>query len=158
MKKVNLRYQQNLEIGEYVALDEVVAMVETDKITVDIRSPEAGTLTQLFAKVGDTIEVGSPFFEIDTDGKKADGSAKSAAEAPKTAEAPKKDAKATDAPKKADAPPPSKAAEKKADKPVSAPAPLPVFSNSYIFDNFSRIKKRQKRTHVKNEIEDCLKT
>lgn len=61
-----------------MALDEVVAMVETDKITVDIRSPEAGTLTQLFAKVGDTIEVGSPFFEIDTDGKKAAGPAKPA--------------------------------------------------------------------------------
>ena len=60
-------------------------MVETDKITVDIRSPEAGTLTQLFAKVGDTIEVGSPFFEIETDGKKSDGPApatKPAAESP----------------------------------------------------------------------------
>ena len=101
-------------------------MVETDKITVDIRSPEAGTLTQLFAKVGDTIEVGSPFFEIDTDGKKADGPAKPAAEAPKQAEAPKKEAKQAEAPKKAETPPPAKPAEKKADKP--APAPLPVFS------------------------------
>jgi 2-oxoglutarate dehydrogenase E2 component (dihydrolipoamide succinyltransferase) len=31
-------YEKN--IGDWVDLDEVVAMVETDKITVDIRSPE----------------------------------------------------------------------------------------------------------------------
>ncbi len=105
-------------------------MVETDKITVDIRSPEAGTLTTLFAKVGDTIEVGAPFFEIDTDGKKA----AAAPEAPKTPEAPKKEAKPAEAPKKADAPPPK--TEKKADKPAPASAPLPVFSN-YLLCNMS---------------------
>jgi pyruvate/2-oxoglutarate dehydrogenase complex dihydrolipoamide acyltransferase (E2) component len=29
-------------VGDYVELDEIVAYIETDKITVDIRSPEAG--------------------------------------------------------------------------------------------------------------------
>lgn len=72
-------------------------MVETDKITVDIRSPEAGTLTQLFAKVGDTIEVGSNFFEIDTDGKKGAATAAPAAAAP--AATPK-----TEAPKQVETP------------------------------------------------------
>lgn len=62
-------YCYSKEIGDYVALDEIVAHVETDKITVEIRSPEAGTLKNLFAKEGDTVEVGKPFFEIDTDGK-----------------------------------------------------------------------------------------
>lgn len=42
MKKVTsfLIINYLLDIGDWVELDEVVAMVETDKITVDIRSPE----------------------------------------------------------------------------------------------------------------------
>jgi 2-oxoglutarate dehydrogenase E2 component (dihydrolipoamide succinyltransferase) len=31
-----------IDVGDYVELDEIVAYIETDKITVDIRSPEAG--------------------------------------------------------------------------------------------------------------------
>lgn len=59
----------NKKVGDYVELDEIVAYVETDKITVDIRSPEAGQLTKLYANEGDNVEVGKPFFEIDTDVK-----------------------------------------------------------------------------------------
>lgn len=57
-------------MGDYVQLDEVIALVETDKITIDIRSPEAGLLTKLFATEGQTVEVGKPFFEIDTSAPK----------------------------------------------------------------------------------------
>lgn len=34
-----------IDVGDYVESDEIIAYVETDKITVDIRSPEAGILT-----------------------------------------------------------------------------------------------------------------
>lgn len=50
-------------------LDEIVAVIETDKVTVDIRSPKEGKLTKLHAKEGDNLEVGKPFFDIDTDAK-----------------------------------------------------------------------------------------
>jgi len=33
------------KLGDYVALDDIIAYVETDKITIDIRSPESGILT-----------------------------------------------------------------------------------------------------------------
>lgn len=58
------------KLGDYVALDDIIAYVETDKITIDIRSPESGILTQLFAKEGENVEVGKPFFEIDTSANK----------------------------------------------------------------------------------------
>ena len=32
-------------------------MIETDKVKVDIRSPENGTILKFFSKVGDTVEV-----------------------------------------------------------------------------------------------------
>lgn len=86
------------EVGDYVELDEIVCSVETDKTQVPIRSPEAGVITELFAADGDSVQVGKPFFVIDTEGKKAEGAvSKTAAktEAVSTAKssAPKSDQK-----------------------------------------------------------------
>ncbi|MBS0198224.1 MAG: 2-oxoglutarate dehydrogenase complex dihydrolipoyllysine-residue succinyltransferase [Planctomycetes bacterium] len=44
--------------GAAVNKDDVVAELETDKVTLEIRSPEAGTLTQR-AKEGDTVPIGA---------------------------------------------------------------------------------------------------
>ena len=49
--------------------DEVVAVIETDKVNVDIRSTHAGTIKKYFAKEGDTVQVDAEFFELDTEGK-----------------------------------------------------------------------------------------
>ena len=40
--------------GDYVKMDEVVAELETDKATVEMNAPKAGTL-KIAAKKGDTI-------------------------------------------------------------------------------------------------------
>ena len=54
-------------VGEHVAVDDVVVIVETDKVTVDIKSTNAGVLT---AQLGeDEVTVGQPLFEIDTEGE-----------------------------------------------------------------------------------------
>ena len=45
-------------MGEYVGADEVVARIETDKVTVDILSQHAGVITKYFAEEGDVVEVG----------------------------------------------------------------------------------------------------
>jgi 2-oxoglutarate dehydrogenase E2 component (dihydrolipoamide succinyltransferase) len=85
--------------GEFVEADEIVARIETDKVTVDITSPVAGVIKTYLAAEGDTVEVGADFFELDTD-------ATSGSAAPATPAAPK-----------AAAPEPPKAA------PVATPAP-----------------------------------
>ncbi|KAL3927904.1 MAG: hypothetical protein SGPRY_002619 [Prymnesium sp.] len=51
--------------GDYVAAEEVVAEVETDKVTVEARSPDAGTITAIHVEEGATVEVGAPFFSLD---------------------------------------------------------------------------------------------
>jgi 2-oxoglutarate dehydrogenase E2 component (dihydrolipoamide succinyltransferase) len=56
-------------VGEYVQADEVVAVIETDKVNVDIRSPHAGVIKKFFANEGDTVAVDAQFLEIDTDAK-----------------------------------------------------------------------------------------
>jgi 2-oxoglutarate dehydrogenase E2 component (dihydrolipoamide succinyltransferase) len=110
-----------LDPGDYVEADEVIARIETDKVTVDIASPEAGVIQKYFAAEGDTVSVGADFFDIDTDAK----AGSSAPAQPKPAETP-----APEAPK-AEAPPtqtpaaaPPKAAPAQA-PPVSTPPPQP---------------------------------
>mmetsp|Transcript_17771 Transcript_17771/g.24835 ORF Transcript_17771/g.24835 Transcript_17771/m.24835 type:complete len:115 (+) Transcript_17771:20-364(+) len=55
-------------VGDPVAVDEVVAVVETDKVNVDIRSEVAGVVSRLKVDEGDTVEVGSILMEIDVNG------------------------------------------------------------------------------------------
>lgn len=64
-----------LDKGEYVDLDEIIAIIETEKVKVDIRSGMAGTLSNLFANEGDTVAVGKPLYEIDDAGKKPEAKA-----------------------------------------------------------------------------------
>lgn len=99
-------------VGEYVEADEVVARIETDKVTVDILSQHSGVITKLFAEEGDTVEVGGQFIEIDTDAKAPAGGA-----APKQEEAP-----ATPAPSSTPAPEAAPTPAPPAPKPAT-PAP-----------------------------------
>ncbi len=68
--------------GDAVAVDEPLVELETDKVTVEVPAPTAGTLTEIAAKEGDTVAVGALLGSI------GEGGAKPAAKA----EAPKKDA------------------------------------------------------------------
>jgi 2-oxoglutarate dehydrogenase E2 component (dihydrolipoamide succinyltransferase) len=45
--------------GEAVALDEPIVSLETDKVAVDVPSPVAGTLGDIIAKEGETVNVGA---------------------------------------------------------------------------------------------------
>jgi len=69
-------------VGEAVAVDDVVAIVETDKVTVDIKSPFEGVLIEQMAAVDDTIVVGAPLYKIDTDGTPSTTSTSKPAAAP----------------------------------------------------------------------------
>ncbi|KAL0905152.1 hypothetical protein M5K25_027336 [Dendrobium thyrsiflorum] len=45
--------------GDRVAIDEPIAQVETDKVTIDVVSPEAGVIEKFVAKEGDTVTPGT---------------------------------------------------------------------------------------------------
>lgn len=45
-------------VGQTVAMDEVIAQIETDKVTIDVRTPTSGTVEEILAKEGDTVTVG----------------------------------------------------------------------------------------------------
>jgi len=75
------------KVGDYVAMEEVLAMVETDKVTVEVRSPAAGTVTALLTGPDETVLVGAEFIEIDV-GVGQPGAAADGVAAPAPAMAP----------------------------------------------------------------------
>ncbi|TYZ66850.1 hypothetical protein PybrP1_002469 [[Pythium] brassicae (nom. inval.)] len=51
--------------GEPVYADEVVAVLETDKVSVDVMSPVAGTVVEHLAKLEENVAVGRALFTVD---------------------------------------------------------------------------------------------
>ncbi len=97
--------------GDAVAADEILCELETDKVTVEVPAPAAGTLSEIVANEGDTVEPGGLLGQI------AEGAGAAAAPA-KPAEAPKAAAPAA-APAAAMAPAPA-AAKMMAENNISA--------------------------------------
>ncbi len=98
--------------GDAVAVDEPLVELETDKVTIEVPAPSAGTLGEISAKDGETVAVGALLGQIN------DGAAGAAA---KPAAAPAKAA----APAAPPPPPPAAAAPAAAaQKPPPTDAPL----------------------------------
>ncbi|XP_071730225.1 dihydrolipoyllysine-residue succinyltransferase component of 2-oxoglutarate dehydrogenase complex 2, mitochondrial-like isoform X2 [Rutidosis leptorrhynchoides] len=68
--------------GDRVEIDEPIAQVETDKVTIDVASPEAGIIQEFIAKEGDTVEPGTKVAIIS---KSAEGAAAPPKKAPEEA-------------------------------------------------------------------------
>src|ERR1700751_565774 len=89
--------------GDPVAVDEPLVELETDKVTIEVPAPSAGTLGEIIAKDGETVAVGALLGQIN------DGAA-AAKEAP--AAAPKSTAPAAPPPGSLAPAPPAPAAQK----------------------------------------------
>ncbi|KAL3364666.1 hypothetical protein AABB24_013445 [Solanum stoloniferum] len=56
-------------VGDRVEIDEPIAQIETDKVTIDVTSPEAGVIQKFVAKEGDTVEPGNKVAIISKSGE-----------------------------------------------------------------------------------------
>lgn len=54
-------------VGQVVKEGDVVALVETDKVTIDIKAEVDGVIVQHFGEVDVNVEVGANLYEIDTE-------------------------------------------------------------------------------------------
>ena len=64
------------KVGDKVIQDEMLCELETDKVSVEVPAPASGTLAEVFADAGATVEAGGKL------GRIAGGSAGAAASAP----------------------------------------------------------------------------
>lgn len=91
------------KVGDRVAVDEVVATLETEKVTIEVHSTANGVVKAVNAKEGDTILIGAPLYIVDTDGAGAPAAAPAAA-TPSAPAAPAAAAPAAPAPSPSAAP------------------------------------------------------
>jgi pyruvate/2-oxoglutarate dehydrogenase complex dihydrolipoamide acyltransferase (E2) component len=56
------------QAGDQVAEGEVLAEVETDKVTAELKAPASGSLEEVCAAQGETVDVGGTVAIIHTDG------------------------------------------------------------------------------------------
>ena len=93
----------HIKVGDAVEEDQIIADIMTDKATVELTSPVAGTVVALHGEPGQQLAVGGPLVSFKVEGKgNVAAAAPAAAPAPATASTPS--AKAEAAPKPAAAP------------------------------------------------------
>lgn len=118
--------------GDAVKADEPLVELETDKVTVEVPSPGAGTLGEIAAKQGATVAIGALLAALNEGGAAKSEPAKEKAEAkpdkkpepkPEPAKAAKANADQAFAPTKAETPP-SPAARKAAEEAGIAPGEI----------------------------------
>ena len=68
----------NVKVGDTVKVNDVIVEIETAKSLVELPCPYAGTVTELLASEGETVNVGAPIIAVET----GDASAAPAADAP----------------------------------------------------------------------------
>jgi 2-oxoglutarate dehydrogenase E2 component (dihydrolipoamide succinyltransferase) len=141
--------------GDTVQADDVVVVLETDKVSVDVRAPEAGRLVEILAEVDDVVAVGAPLFRIDTDVKVADKPAAPAA-APEPVAAAKEQPAAPVA-AAATPPPPPLAPASAPKKPTPPPKPAgPPIPDAPAFIG-ARTERRTKMSRMRQRVAARLK-
>ncbi|AUX69810.1 branched-chain alpha-keto acid dehydrogenase subunit E2 [Porphyrobacter sp. HT-58-2] len=70
----------HIKVGDRVEEDQHLVDVMTDKATIDIESPVAGTVVEVAGEVGDVIAIGSMLLVIEVEGEVSEEQAEAAAE------------------------------------------------------------------------------
>lgn len=110
-------------VGDTVALEQSLIVLESDKATMDVPSPQAGQVKKLLVKEGDKVSEGSPILEIEKSADETDAAEEPvASDKQDDAEQPEENRETSDSAEEA-----SEAVEETSDKqaepsPVKSPA------------------------------------
>ena len=146
--------------GDFVNVDDIVVVLETDKVSVDVRAPESGQIVEILGEIDDVVEIGSDLFRIDTDAV-GESKEESQTETPKVEELiPEKPTPAAPAPTPA-TPAPASSATPPTPATPSPPTPAtPEPSISSYTNNFtsSRSERRSKMSRMRQRVAVRLKS
>jgi 2-oxoglutarate dehydrogenase E2 component (dihydrolipoamide succinyltransferase) len=157
--------------GDYVNADDVVVVLETDKVSVDVRASESGLIVEIMGEIDHVVEVGAGLYKIDTDAtpdaasKVADaavGAATAAASVTSATTVPPIAAAAATTPPAAAAPtpPPPTIPTKPPTKPSSSVPPPPPPSSSAAATTINiggRTERRTKMSRMRQRVAVRLK-
>ncbi|ORZ12361.1 dihydrolipoyllysine-residue succinyltransferase E2 component [Absidia repens] len=149
------------QVGEFVAQDEEIATIETDKVDVTVNSPASGTIIELYAQEEDNVAVGGDFFKLELGDAPKEGSAPAPKKEESKQEEPKQEeaaAPAPEAPKQQEAPKqeskPAPAAAAPAAAPKQEEAPAKVYGNR----NETRVKMNRMRLRIAERLKQSQDT
>eukprot|EP01083_Nonionella_stella_P093841 263168_1 len=127
-------------VGEMCQVDEVIAVIETDKVAIDIRTDFTGVITEQLANVDDTLQVNAPLFKIDTD---ASAPSSGTTDTPSSQDTQTKDAPPPAQPSAPSKPSPTKVEPTKPIVPAPpAPQPSSLMDRSQNRVSMSRMRQR----------------
>jgi 2-oxoglutarate dehydrogenase E2 component (dihydrolipoamide succinyltransferase) len=134
--------------GDYINQDDVVLVLETDKVSIDVRAPEGGALVEILGEVDDVVEVGTDLYRIDTD-----------ADAPETPSDPMPEKEETLTPMtgttETSSPPVAAAASAPAAAPKAAAPPPKAEAQVFLGQ---RTERRTKMSRMRQTVAKRLKT
>merc|ERR1719201_2944978 len=76
------------KVGDYVKKGEIISLIETDKVTVEVAAEDSGTITEILVDIDGTAIKGEPFCKIVLGGAPPADAAPAAASASAAAAAP----------------------------------------------------------------------
>ncbi|KAI8113774.1 hypothetical protein M9435_003766 [Picochlorum sp. BPE23] len=142
--------------GDVVVEDDVIAQLETDKVTIDVKYQKSvpGTVKAIHFAEGDTVEVGQAFAEVEEtpDAGQASASSSSADDNATASEAPEPP-KQQEEPKKQTPPPPPQASAPKQEQKQAPATPTPAAAPQ----GGLRSERRVKMTRLRKRIAERLK-
>jgi 2-oxoglutarate dehydrogenase E2 component (dihydrolipoamide succinyltransferase) len=130
-------------VGDWVDVDDVVCIIETDKVAVDVRAESAGFIDTQFIDEGDNVDVGADLFAI----REGEKPAASETPAPAASETPAPAATTQQQSSPSSPPPPPTS------KPTSKPAPTSVPKPA----GGARAERRVKMSRMRLRIAERLK-
>ena len=147
------------KVGDYIAADELLATIETDKIDVEVNAPISGIITKLNFQPEDTVTVGEELAQIEPGEAPATPAAGSGSDAATAAAS--STSTETSKQQAASSPSPAPATEtKKETPPPAAPekkAASPVNTASQSFTPFPRNENKVKMNRMRLRIAERLK-
>jgi 2-oxoglutarate dehydrogenase E2 component (dihydrolipoamide succinyltransferase) len=111
------------QVGDTIAVDEVLVEISTDKVDTEVPSPAAGTILEILVSEGDTVEVGTALVVIGEEGEEPAGEAAAASAGETSDEPPAAEGDGEDAATETEAPQEDTKAEVEASAAPAAEAP-----------------------------------
>jgi len=132
------------QVGDFCEKGDILAVIETDKVSTEVKALESGTLTEIIAKADDTVEVGQVLAKMTPGGE---APPKAAAAAPQAAAAAPTPAAAA----------PAKAAAPAAAAPAAA-APAAPAAAAAAGPPERRVKMNRMRLAIAKRLKDAQNT
>jgi 2-oxoglutarate dehydrogenase E2 component (dihydrolipoamide succinyltransferase) len=130
--------------GDSVAVDDLLCEIETDKVSIPIRSPVSGKISKILVTDGTTVKVGQHLVDVEA-------GAAGAKAAPAPVPAPSVTPAASTAALKVEAPKPAAAPA------AASPTPAPAAPAHVISFSTDRTERRVKMTRMRARIAERLK-